>query len=148
MCCTASNWTTQSKLSRRPDVCRDEAPKHSEQPGVSPCLWMRDFEMYFFLLFCHRLSRHFSWIPGHTCEVGECVLLPLFTRRAPLRQPFAVLVRVIQGSQSPLSCSDPALPSHQQYPRDSMSHLSAATQLCILSSSAEHARCDHAFLTD
>ena len=49
MCCTALNCAARSRLSRRLDVCRDEAPRHSQQPGVSPCLWLRDFEMYFFL---------------------------------------------------------------------------------------------------
>ena len=94
------------------------------------------------LVLCHRLSRQCSWILGHTCEVCESVLLPLISRRAPLRQPFAVL------GKFPLSCSDPALPFHLPHPRDSLSHLSASTQLWIFSSSAEHARCGHTFLTD
>ena len=91
MCCTASNCAAWSRLSRCPDVCRDEAREHSEQPGVSPCLWMRDFEMYFFL---------FSVIGSPVISLGflvcECVLLPLFSRHAPLRQPVAVLVRAIR----------------------------------------------------
>ena len=47
MRCTTSGCA--SRLSRCPDVCRDEAPKHSEQPDVSPYLWMSDYEMYFLL---------------------------------------------------------------------------------------------------
>ena len=54
--------------------------------------------MYLFLLSVIGSPVKFSWIRGHTCEVCECVLLPLFSRRAPLRQPFAVLVRATQGS--------------------------------------------------
>ena len=93
-----SNCAARSRHSCCPDVCRDEAPTHSEQPGVSPYLWMTDFEMYFFLFSVIGSPVNSLGFLDTPARFENAFLLPLFSRRAPLKQPFDVLVRVTQGS--------------------------------------------------
>ena len=78
---------SRPNLSRHVVVRRDEAPKHSELPGVSPYLWMVNFEMNFFL----------------------------FPVISSLANSLGFLCTPVKFVNAFRCCSDPAFPSHHAH---------------------------------
>ena len=68
---------SRSNLSRHVVVRRDKALKHSELLGVSPYLWMGNFEMHFFLFSVVSSLANFLGFLGTPVKLENAFLVRL-----------------------------------------------------------------------